>query len=121
MNRTCALATGWCLALAMMAAAAGEPAPPSVPSPQAEFFESKIRPVLAENCFSCHGPKKQSSGLRLDSLPALLQGGDNGPVIVPGDPDHSRLVQAVRHVGLLKMPPKLKLKPQAVEALAAWV
>jgi hypothetical protein len=88
---------------------------------EAEFFESRIRPVLTENCFSCHGQAKQKAGLRLDSLQALLQGGDNGPIVLPGDPDNSRLIQAIRYSGELKMPPKGKLSPQAIEALTSWV
>jgi hypothetical protein len=96
--------------------------PPSTPTPQQlEFFEARVRPVLAEHCFKCHGPKKQRSGLRLDSRASLLEGGDEGPAVVPGDPDKSLLVQAVRRVGSLKMPPDGKLPPQAVADLAAWV
>src|SRR5581483_4179155 len=51
-----------------------------------DLFEKHVRPVLVENCLSCHGTKKQMGGLRLDSREAMLKGGDNGPVIVPGDP-----------------------------------
>ena len=67
------------------------------PREAVEFFEAKVRPVLVENCFGCHGPKKQFAGLRLDSRVAILKGGDNGPAAVPGDPDKSLLVKAVRH------------------------
>src|SRR5579885_3371663 len=88
---------------------------------QAEFFERRVRPVLAENCFSCHGPKKQMGGLRLDSRSAILKGGDSGPAVLPGDPEKSLLVRAVRRSGDLKMPPKNPLKPDAIEAVAAWV
>ena len=92
------------------------------PSPQqVEFFEKQVRPVLAEHCWRCHGQKKQMAGLRLDSRAALLQGGDNGPVIVAGEPDRSRLVQAVRHAGPLKMPPNNRLSERAVAGLAEWV
>src|SRR5262249_16176995 len=56
------------------------------------FFESKIRPVLVEHCYSCHGEKKQRSGLRVDGRSHLLQGGDLGPALVPGDPEKSRLI-----------------------------
>jgi mono/diheme cytochrome c family protein len=100
------------------------PAPAAEPSanPAAlEFFESKVRPVLADNCYSCHGPQKQKNGLRLDSGDAVRRGGDNGPVLAPGDPDHSRIVQAVRQTGELKMPPKGKLRDAEIDALAAWV
>ncbi len=88
---------------------------------QLEFFEARVRPVLAEHCWKCHGPKKQMSGLRLDSRAALLQGGDDGPAVVPGHPEKSALIRAVRHAGPLKMPPKGKLPPQAVADLAAWI
>ena len=57
-------------------------------------FEKHIRPLLVEHCQACHGPKKQMGGLRLDSREAMLKGGDGGPVVRPGDPDASRLVQA---------------------------
>ncbi len=91
-------------------------------SEQVEFFETKIRPVLAESCIKCHGPKKQSSGLRLDSRDALLEGGLNGPSVVPGDPEQSLLVQAVRKThDDIKMPPKETLQGPEVDALAAWV
>ena len=87
----------------------------------AEFFEARIRPILAANCFSCHGPKKQESGLRLDSRERLLQGTDAGPVVVPGQPEESPLVDAIRHDAIVKMPPKSKLPPQAIADLTAWV
>ena len=54
-----------------------------------DFFESRIRPILVDNCLSCHGPKKQEAGLRLDSRAALLRGADSGPVIEPGKPEES--------------------------------
>jgi hypothetical protein len=91
------------------------------PSPEAELFEAKVRPVLAEHCWSCHGPKKKMAGLRLDSRKALLEGGDNGAVVKPGDPDNSPLIRAVRRTDRVKMPPQTKLPPDAVDALAAWV
>src|SRR5215210_6811610 len=82
-----------------------------------DFFEKRVRPVLVENCVACHGSKKQNGGLRLDSRKALLEGGDNGPVVVPGQPDKSPLVAALSHAGQVKMPPKGKLPADAIEAL----
>jgi hypothetical protein len=93
------------------------------PRDEAEtFFELKIRPTLAGTCFACHGGKKTSSGLRVDSREALLRGGESGPAIVPGAPEKSLLVQAIRHAHEeIKMPPGKKL-PDAVAAdFAAWV
>ena len=68
------------------------------------FFEQNVRPLLAENCYSCHGDKKQKGGLRLDSLEAILKGGESGPAVVPGKPDESLLVEAINYDGL-EMPP----------------
>ena len=86
-----------------------------------DFFEAKVRPLLAANCYKCHGEKKQESDLRLDSRQAAMKGGTDGPVIVPGEPDKSLLVQAVRYKGDTKMPPKTPLSADAVETLATWV
>ena len=71
----------------------------------AEFFESKIRPLLATNCHSCH-TEGALGGLRLDSREGLLKGGKSGVVVVPGKPEDSLLMQAVRRTHIrLKMPP----------------
>jgi hypothetical protein len=96
--------------------------PSAFPPEGVEFFEKNVRPILAESCLRCHGEKKQSSGLRLDSRAAVLEGGENGPAIVPGEPDKSLLVQAVRYAHEdIKMPPKARLPETSVEAIAAWV
>jgi hypothetical protein len=92
-----------------------------VAAQHAEFFEARIRPVLAEHCFRCHGPKKQESGLRLDSRQRLLKGTDDGPVVVPGRPDKSPLIEAIHHDAVIKMPPKSKLPPRAIADLTDWV
>jgi hypothetical protein len=100
-------------------ARAGEP--PDARAAQ-DFFETSIRPVLAETCQKCHGPGKQSSGLRLDSRQAMLQGGSSGPAIVPGNPDESLLVQAVAQThDEVKMPPKGRLPEASIAALRRWV
>jgi hypothetical protein len=86
------------------------------------FFETKIRPVLAESCLKCHGGKKVSRGLRVDSREALLKGGETGPAIVVGDPDKSLLIQAIRRTHPeLKMPPDNKLPDAVVADFATWV
>src|SRR5258707_997246 len=101
---------GGCIGLVVTAALAfaGEPIVPAKASQETEFFESRIRPVLVENCQSCHGAKRQQGGLRLDSRTAALKGSDTGPVLIPGNPDKSLLIQAIRHAGDVKMPPKGK-------------
>jgi len=87
----------------------------------AEFFEAKVRPVLAASCFDCH-TDQQYGGLRLDSRDGMLKGGTSGPAIVPGDPEKSLLIQAVRQTSdKLKMPKGGRLKPEEVDALVEWV
>ena len=86
-----------------------------------EFFESRVRPVLSKNCFSCHTSSKLG-GLQLDSRDHLLQGGNSGPAIVPGQPEASLLIQAVRRSHeRFKMPPQGKLSDEDVSNLAAFV
>src|SRR5437667_490994 len=107
--------------LAVHSLAAEEPASAMTPE-QERFFEEKVRPLLAANCLECHGAKKQESGLRLDSRPALIEGGDSGErAVVPGDPDRSLLVKAINHVGDYHMPPKRKLGDDEIAALTEWV
>ncbi len=88
-----------------------------------EFFEAKVRPILALHCYECHGPASGAgkSKLRVDSLPALLKGGRSGPAIVPGSPEQSLLILAVRHEGDVSMPPKKKLAEREIDALASWI
>lgn len=85
-----------------------------------QFFEKSVRPLLAENCYSCHSAKKQKGGLRLDSLEAILKGGESGPALVPGKPGESLLVEAINYDGL-EMPPTGKLPPEKVAVLSRWV
>jgi Protein of unknown function (DUF1553)/Protein of unknown function (DUF1549)/Planctomycete cytochrome C len=95
-------------------------AAPNAPA-DAAFFEKSIRPILADHCWSCHGPKKQTAGLRLDSRAGLLKGGESGPAINEAEPETSRLLLAIRQEGLLKMPPKAKLPVPAIDALTHWI
>lgn len=115
---------GW---LAVLLTITGRPvwaAEPSEPSAaDLEFFEKEVRPLLANHCYQCHSvDKKQKGGLVLDSREGLLTGGDNGPALVPGNPDDSRLVQAIRYDDTdLRMPPKGKLKDEEIATLTKWV
>jgi len=89
---------------------------------QLEFFEKKIRPVLATHCYECHGGAgKLRGGLRLDSREALLKGGDSGPAIVISKPEESRLIQFVRHQGKAMPKGKAKLAQTQIVALTQWV
>jgi hypothetical protein len=85
-------------------------------------FEAEVRPVLVQTCFPCHGGKKTSGGLKVHSREALLKGGDGGPSIVPGQPEQSLLVQALRHSDeALSMPPGKRLPDATVNAFADWI
>jgi mono/diheme cytochrome c family protein len=87
-----------------------------------EFFEARIRPVLADKCYACHTASKLGD-LRLDSRDAMLQGGKSGPALVPGKPDESRLIRAVKHVDQrLKMPMAGdKLSEREIADLSQWI
>lgn len=84
-------------------------------------FTTQVQPILAQNCYKCH-TSEAMGGLRLDSREAMLKGGDSGPSLVPGDPEKSLLIQAIRQSGDLKMPPRgHKLQATEIATLEAWV
>ena len=87
-----------------------------------EFFEAKIRPVLVAHCYACHATdaKDVKGGLLLDSRQGMLVGGDSGTVLVPGVPDASLLLEALRHEGL-EMPPDRKLSDAVIADFWAWI
>ncbi len=132
-------ATGFFLALAGVAAlaapaalrgATGPPiAPgaaslPPTPADAQEFFEKRVRPVLVQHCYSCHSDRSPTpgGGLRLDSREGLMRGGGRGPAALPGRPDDSVLIKAVRQEGsALRMPPNGRLSPDAVADLRQWI
>lgn len=91
--------------------------------PDADFFEKKVRPILANNCYNCHSASTNSQGgLRVDDRNGLIQGGGRGPAIVPGNPEKSRMIQAVRQTNdNLKMPPKAKLTDDEIADLTKWI
>ncbi len=87
-----------------------------------DLFETKVRPVLVDVCFKCHGGDKTSGGLRVDSREGLLKGGDSGPAIVPSKPGESFLLTAIRHEDNdSKMPPDKKLPDETIAAFEAWI
>ena len=89
-------------------------------TPAGDFFESRVRPILANNCYACH-TAASASGLRVDSLASLLKGGNSGPALIPGDAAKSLLIQAVKQSGELKMPKGGHLKPEEIAVLEDWV
>jgi hypothetical protein len=112
------------LAVISLLASAG-PLTAANPAPgEVEFFEKKVRPVLVEHCYKCHSTeaKKPKGGLLLDSREALLKGGDSGPAVIPGQPDKSRILEAVRYQNVdLRMPPRGKLPDAVIADLTRWV
>src|SRR3954466_1410326 len=97
-----------------------EAATPEPTAEQVKFFEEKVRPILAENCYKCHGSEKQKGSLRLDVPEMALAGGESGPAIVPGKPDKSPLVEAIKWESL-EMPPTGKLSESQIATLTEWI
>ena len=91
------------------------------PADRLQHFEKKIRPLLAEHCWSCHGPDKRAGGLRLDTASGVRRGSETGPVTVAGKADESRIVQVVRRIGDVKMPPDEPLSAVEIADLVAWI
>ena len=87
-----------------------------------EFYEKKIRPLFIKHCHECHGGGKTlEANLRLDSQQGWLTGGDRGPALVPGKPDKSLLIRAIRHAGDLEMPPNGKLPDATIKLFEEWI
>ncbi len=117
----------------LLAAQPGKPAAPSAEAVAStdsgsksdadgvEFFEKQVRPLLAARCQSCHGARKQKGNLRLDSRAGALKGGDTSPAIVPGKPEESLLVDAIRYGETNQMPPKSQLPAEEIATLVEWV
>jgi len=99
------------------------PAVAQTPQEGLDFFESRVRPVLVKNCYPCHSreAKTAQGGFVLDSRDGIRRGGQSGAGIVPGKPDESRVIQAIRYDGRLKMPVGQKLPDAAIADLTRWV
>ena len=112
--------------IAVLALAAGVAAPAraqELPPEDIEHFESKIRPVLVERCYQCHGanPERIQAGLALVDAAGLRAGGDSGAAVVPGSPDDSLLIDVIRYDGPIKMPPDGRLPAAVVADFERWV
>ncbi len=88
-----------------------------------DVYSTRVKPLLAKQCGECHGPKKQQSGLRIDSAKGMLDGGDSGTAVVPGDSAKSLLVQAISGAeGVSKMPPEEPaLSAEEVALIRKWI
>src|SRR5437667_9351221 len=85
-------------------------------------FTRDVKPILQANCYSCHGPAQQLSGLRLDIKVPALRGGDSGVVIVPGNSAQSKLIRRLAGSELgLQMPPTGPLSAEEIGVLRAWI
>jgi uncharacterized protein DUF1549/uncharacterized protein DUF1553/cytochrome c len=112
------------LALSLICQAADAGDPPAFGAAELDFFEKKVRPLLVQRCFECHGgadAKQKKGGLVLARRELILAGGDNGPAAVPGKPDESLLVEAIGYRGGLDMPPTGKLAEAEIAVLTEWV
>lgn len=111
------------LVTAFLLSASSLPAAEKQPTQkQIQFFESKIRPLLIKHCYDCHGPDEQESGLRVDTFKDIVKGGKAGPLLVPGKPEQSILITAVKYQSSdLQMPPDEKLSKQEIADLTTWV
>ncbi len=87
---------------------------------QMQFFENEVRPLLVEKCFTCHSEEKQKGGLRLDSLASILEGGESGSAIEPGNADASLLIEAINYDSY-EMPPSEKMTDRQIAVLTRWV
>jgi hypothetical protein len=120
------LAPGAICLVALVAASLGGPAnvsaaePPEPSLEEIKFFEEKVRPILAENCYKCHGSEDQKGSLRLDVRSMVMAGGESGPAIVPGKPDESLLVEAVKWESY-EMPPSGKLSDLQIATISDWI
>src|SRR5687768_3628907 len=129
MSRTMREATWMSIAALLLflggAARGADTKTPSADPAGVEFFEAKVRPVFAANCYSCHssGAKELKAKLLLDTREGILKGGESElPAIVPGDLEESTLVRAIRHEDEgLAMPPKKKIPAEQIANIEAWV
>ncbi len=127
-HRLATLGSGLRIAVLALAASvgAGVAAPARAqefPTADLDHFESKIRPVLAERCYACHGanPERIQAGLALVDAAGLQAGGDSGAAVVPGAPDESLLIDVIRYDGPIKMPPDGRLPAVVVADFERWV
>ena len=100
-----------------------EDKPAAFTSEQIEFFENKVRPLLVEKCFSCHGPESKplEGGLNLSSRKGLLFGGDTGSALVVGAPEESLLIDVINYGDVYEMPPDTKMSAEEIGVLTKWV
>jgi hypothetical protein len=122
-----ATSLAWAVSLLGSLALDAATASKSKPTPeQIEFFEKKIRPVLAESCYKCHSEEKDvmKSELVLDTRDGIRAGGERGPAVIPKNVEDSLLITALHYEGRIRMPPEKhggKLPDEVIADFEAWV
>ncbi len=117
MNTTSKLILASLFSFLLLSPVYGQP----VPAEQQEFFEKRVRPILAARCQGCHNPKAGKAGLDLTTAAGFHKGADTGPIVVPGDIGKSRIIQVVSYLERLKMPPTGKIGDDEIGTLIEWV
>ena len=87
----------------------------------ARYFDQRVAPILIKRCLGCHNQELNDGGISFFDRETLLKGGSRGPAVVPGQPENSVLIHAVRRDGEFKMPPGAKLPSRDVATLTEWV
>ena len=116
----------WTIAVAAMLGVGALPvfSAENIPADQLEFFESRIRPILVDNCYKCHSKSENRArgGLYVDTKQALLSGGDSGAAIVPGNPAASLMIKALKYTDPdMEMPPTGKLPDFVIRDFETWI
>jgi hypothetical protein len=91
------------------------------PDRDARFFDARVAPILTRRCLGCHNQQLKNAEISFLDRDSLLKGGSRGPVIVPGKPELSVLVEVLRHDGEIQMPPGPKLPPKEIAVLTEWI
>ena len=86
-----------------------------------QFFDDRVAPILSKRCLGCHNNELNDGDISFEDRQTLIKGGGRGPAVVPGKPDKSVLVKAIRHNGDLQMPPGQKLAAADIATLTEWI
>ena len=86
-----------------------------------QFFDDRVAPILGKRCLGCHNNELNDGNISFEDRQTLLKGGSHGPAVVPGKPEKSVLVYAIRHNGDLQMPPGQKLPAADITTLIEWI
>jgi hypothetical protein len=104
-----------------LALLAGLAAPAFGADSPVKFFDTKVAPILTRRCLGCHNEGLKDGGISFQDPASLLKGGNRGPAIVPGKPEASILIVALKHEGELQMPPGPKLPAKEIKTLTDWI